>query len=135
MADLDILRALQSPLLLRHAQPAKAATGLEITTHKGQRDQLTRCTKHLKHKDEAPHEYQPSDLVALQNWSELLNRPQEAVILLANYNWQAQLAAAAITIAQDHSAYVIKEDSCCYCVVEAVYAGKTKNPASTVCIA
>jgi hypothetical protein len=135
VADLDILRALQDPRLVRHTQPMESSTNRDIMIQTGQKNQLTLCERHIVHDDESSHTYQPSDLVALQNWSEFLNRPQEAVILLANYNWQAQLAAVAITIAQGHSAYVVKEDSCCYCVIEAVYAGKTKGSGSTVCIA
>ncbi|KAJ5108844.1 hypothetical protein N7456_005519 [Penicillium angulare] len=135
VADLDILRALQSPRLVRHSQSVQSATNLEKAIQARHGSQLKLCERHIPIDGESSNKYQPSDFVALQNWSEFLSRPEEAVILLANYNWQAQLAAAAITVSQGHYAYVIKEDSCCYCVVEAIHDGKTKNPALTVCIA
>lgn len=133
VADLDILRALQSPQLVRHTQHPKGTTSREIMVQAGQKTQSNLCGRHLDAEGELSYKCQPSDLIALQNWSEFLSRPQSAVILLANSNWQAQLAAAAITVAQGHFAYVIKEDSCCYCVVEAVE--REKDPALVVCIA
>ncbi|KAJ5937291.1 hypothetical protein N7454_004946 [Penicillium verhagenii] len=134
VADLDILRALQSPLLVRHAEPAENVTNLDGASLPGDMSHSKLCKKHTAHEDEAHQKYEPNDLVTLQNWQEFLNRPQGSVILLANSNWQAQLAAAAITVAQGQYAYVIKEDSCSYCVLEAVCIAGGKNRGSTVCI-
>ncbi|KAL4997999.1 hypothetical protein BDV10DRAFT_185615 [Aspergillus recurvatus] len=121
VADLDILEALQSSLIFRipdgHEQPSLSEKRV--------------CSKHSRKDRESSSG--PDGLVALQNWAEYLTRPDVPSIVVASSNWQAQLAATAITIAQGGVAYVVKENACCDCVYEAVQ--KAKDPSSVVCIA
>lgn len=117
VADLDILRALKSSLLKRLPQSPSSVSGIDRRVGSSP---WTRCARRAGIEDQASHGPQPSDIVAIENWSHFLNRPESPVILLASSNWQAQLAATAIAIAQNHETYVIKDDSCSYCIVDAV---------------
>jgi hypothetical protein len=133
VADLDILRALQSPLLKRLPRSLSSVSDNDRSIRRAGSSPWTRCARHAGIEDQASHGPQPSDLVAIQNWSEFLNRPESPVILLASSNWQAQLAATAIAIAQNHETYVIKDDSCSYCIIDAVE--KARHRESVICVA
>lgn len=122
VADLDILEALQSSLLFRIPDGHEQSSLGE-----------KHVCKHNHDRKERKSSSGPNRLVALQNWAEYLARPELPSIVVASSNWQAQLAATAITIAQGGVAYVVKEGVCCECVYEAVQ--KAKDPSSVVCIA
>jgi hypothetical protein len=125
VADLDILKALQSPLLLR------IPPGQEQVSSKDEKKGV--CSSHTSLQGQEPvSRVGPIELVAIQNWAEYLLRPDQPSIVVASSNWQAQLAAAAITIAQGDAAYIVNDDACCYCVCEAVR--KAQKPGSVVCI-
>ncbi|KAL4951662.1 hypothetical protein BDW69DRAFT_169504 [Aspergillus filifer] len=137
VADLDILKALQSPQLRRlsnNREQSPRRAGLVTTSEAIQGWHF--CTKHapLKNgkgsKDDGLPDTQ--ELVSLQNWTEFLMRPGPASIVVASSNWQAQLAATSITVAQGNAVYIVQEDSCCYCVCEAVLDSR-KAP-NVVCI-
>ncbi|KAL4743798.1 hypothetical protein BDV11DRAFT_201663 [Aspergillus similis] len=122
VADLDVLETLQSSLLFRIPDGHEQSSLSE-----------KHICKHDHDRKERESSSDPSRLVALQNWAEYLTRPELPSIVVASSNWQAQLAATAITIVQGGVAYVVKEDACCDCVCEAVQ--KAKDPSSVVCIA
>ncbi|KAL4818890.1 hypothetical protein BDW67DRAFT_145171 [Aspergillus spinulosporus] len=122
VAGLDILEALQSSLLFR------IPDGNEQTYLGGKH-----ACKHDHDRKERESSSGPNRLVALQKWAEYLARPDLPLIVVASSNWQAQIAATAITRAQGDVPYVVKEDVCCDCVCEAVQ--KAKDPSSVVCIA
>ncbi|KAL3435919.1 hypothetical protein BDV09DRAFT_184702 [Aspergillus tetrazonus] len=98
VADLDILEALQSSLLFR-------ILGGHEQSSLGEKH----VCKHNHDRKERESSSGPNRLVALQNWAEYLARPELPSIVVASSNWQAQLAATAITIAQGGVAYVVKE--------------------------
>lgn len=121
VADLDILKALQSPQLKRIPdeceQSPRRAELMTTKAHQGRQI----CAKHAPlAKSSFDGLSGPHELVSLQNWTEFLLRPGPASIVLASSNWQAQLAAASIAVAEGDSAYIVREDSCCYCICDAV---------------
>lgn len=97
VADLDILKALESPGLTRiytscDHEPSK------IYSKSLHRDQLT----------------------SLQSWIEFLERPEFRSIVCMHENWQARLATTAISIAQSHNVIILPCDVCWGCVDTAI---------------
>ncbi|KAL4945780.1 hypothetical protein BDV06DRAFT_229957 [Aspergillus oleicola] len=132
VADLDILKALQSPQLRRipdkREQSPRCAELITTKAHQGWHF----CAKHAPSKKGSDGLSDLHELVSLQNWTEFLMRPGPASIVVASSNWQAQLAATSIAVAQGDAAYIVKEDSCCYCICDTVL-NHPKSP-NVVCI-
>jgi hypothetical protein len=53
--------------------------------------------------------------VAIDNWEELLDSPLEVGVLRAKGNWQARLAAAALSVQLGHETRILPEDVCWTC--------------------
>lgn len=93
MADLDILKALISPSL----------TAIEQQPH---------CKS-------SPAGSVPSyDLVAIDNWQELLDAPDEVSVVRAHGNWQARLAATVISVVLRHPTIVFQGHGCWSCGIK-----------------
>lgn len=89
IADIDILSALASPLL-RRAYDGPAC----------------------HHNDsESPG----SCLVSLDSWDEFLDRPREDSVFRAHLNWQARLAASALSVARGDLTIVFNTQMCWAC--------------------
>jgi len=92
VADLDILKALgDHQLLIR-------------------RDDL-HCP-YVAEELAAPCEPTKERIVSLQSWTEFLERPPHRSIFQAHNNWQARLAATAVSIAQGHKAILLPKTVC-----------------------
>ena len=87
VADLDILKALESPRLacIDHSCDYERRKIYSKSQHY---DQLT----------------------SLQSWIEFLERPDVCSIVCMHENWQARLAATAISIAQSHNVMILPCD-------------------------
>ncbi|KAF2252905.1 hypothetical protein BU26DRAFT_515325 [Trematosphaeria pertusa] len=70
------------------------------------------CTQH--HERPAPIE-ETSKFVTIDSWEELLDSPTEIGVVRARGNWQARLAAAALSIQQGHETRVVPEKTCWSC--------------------
>ncbi|KAK7911106.1 hypothetical protein PG985_013587 [Apiospora marii] len=92
VADLDILPAFASPLLRR--------------VH----EQGTCC--HLA------KDLVESELIALDTWEEFLDRPSEDSVLRARRNWQARLAATALSVARGDLTILLGDQPCWTCCEE-----------------
>ena len=92
IADLDILRSARSlPLWL-----------------------VPHCKRH--NEEAASFENFPTQLTAVDNWEELSESPDNAAIVRAHANWQARLAAMALSIQQGYSVFVLPQKICWKCV-------------------
>jgi hypothetical protein len=58
-----------------------------------------------------------SKYVAIDNWDELLDSPLEIGVVRARGNWQARLAAAALSIQQGHETRILGPNACWTCCV------------------
>ena len=91
VADVDVLKFLRSKRL-----------------HRYERD-CTHCT-HTWHQDAR------DDLIAIDNWEELLDREQLEFVVRAHGNPQARLATAIISTRQGFDAIIVSGDVCWLCV-------------------
>ena len=57
-------------------------------------------------------------LVSIDRWEELIERPIEAGVVRARGNWQARLAATALSVQQGHNTVVLPKDFCWKCPME-----------------
>ncbi|CZR61769.1 uncharacterized protein PAC_11666 [Phialocephala subalpina] len=57
------------------------------------------------------------ELVSIDSWEELLDTPLEPAVVRAHGNWQARLAAAALSVQRGHKTLVVPAIFCwnCYC--------------------
>ncbi|KAH0545439.1 hypothetical protein FGG08_000440 [Glutinoglossum americanum] len=95
IADLDIYKAFQNDKLYR-------IPPCNVTSH---RDNIRRC-----------------QLTCIDDWLELVDPPEEnGSIVRAHKNWQARLAALAISVALDYPTFVLPEDICWQCLEFAAY--------------
>jgi hypothetical protein len=73
---------------------------------------VPRCTQH-------PERSKPIDetskYVAIDSWEELLDSPTEVGVVRARGNWQARLAAAALSIQRGHETRIVPESTCWLC--------------------
>ncbi|KAF2681915.1 hypothetical protein K458DRAFT_371176 [Lentithecium fluviatile CBS 122367] len=70
------------------------------------------CTHHREHS--APID-ETSKFVTIDSWEELLDSPTEIGVVRARGNWQARLAAAAISIQRGHETRIVPEKTCWSC--------------------
>lgn len=56
-----------------------------------------------------------SDMTSIDTWEELLESPLEMGVVRAHANWQARLAAAALSIQRGHQTWVLPENVCWRC--------------------
>ncbi|KAI9876141.1 MAG: hypothetical protein M1830_007263 [Pleopsidium flavum] len=59
-----------------------------------------------------------SDMACIDNWEELLESPVETGVVRAHANWQARLAAAALSVQRGHYTRVLPEHVCCGCFAQ-----------------
>jgi hypothetical protein len=58
------------------------------------------------------------ELVAIENWMELLHTQTKSCIFLAKGNWQARQAATAISMAKGRRTCILSEKTCWACIVD-----------------
>ena len=93
VADLDIMKALSSPSLNAIVQQP--------------------------HCRSSPAGSMPShELVAIDNWQELLDAPGEAAVVRAHGNWQARLAAAVVSVVRGHPTILFQGHGCWSCGIK-----------------
>ena len=121
VADLDVLKALKHPsLLLRSKATAKDSIS------PAKRSQVSISTCDAGHS--VLYKQDHWNLLALENWMELLEQTSQNSILLAKGNWQARLAATSICIAQGRPVYLLSDQACWTCIEsETAKAHKQRN--------
>lgn len=89
----------------------------------------TRSPQDLCEKDHEKH-YKQEDwqLIALENWMELLDTSSKHSIFLAHGNWQARLAATAICVAQKRQVCILTDPFCWNCLKSIVYSPSAYSP-------
>jgi hypothetical protein len=92
VADLDVLKTIGARLFSRHQNSPK-------------------CSHVI---DEDTYEYE--DLVSFDNWDELLDKENMAGVVRARGNWQARVAAAAISVKQRYRTIILPDPVCWDCV-------------------
>ena len=60
----------------------------------------------------------PAEAVCIDRWEELIERPLEAGIVRARHNWQARLAATALSVQAGHDTVVLPSDFCWKCPIK-----------------
>ncbi|KAI0454299.1 hypothetical protein F5B21DRAFT_524704 [Xylaria acuta] len=118
IADLDILKAIQSPsLIYRHIQtlPVKDR---QVVQYKNKPRRALTSPPLVVCEDDHKNEYQYEEmpLVAVENWTELLTDTPKSCVFLANRNWQARLAAMMICISQGRKVCLLSDNVCWDCV-------------------
>lgn len=58
------------------------------------------------------------ELLAIENWMELLHTQTKSCIFLAKGNWQARQAATAISMAKGRKTCILSEKTCWTCIAE-----------------
>jgi hypothetical protein len=58
------------------------------------------------------------ELVAIENWMELLHTQTKSCIFLAKGNWQARQAATAISMAKGRRTCILSEKTCWACIAD-----------------
>ena len=99
VADLDVLKMLESELFQRH-------TFSKVCDHR--------------------HGQTPNfDLISIDNWEELLDSEEVLTVVRAHRNPMARLATAAISVRQGRPTIILPEDFCFACDVSAPSEGAT----------
>ena len=93
IADLDALATVDSPLLHRA------------------RDQKSGCEHSTSDRQRLPE----SDLVAIDRWEEMLDRPKGAAVVGTHKNWLARFAAAAVRVKMGNHTILLSGNECCKC--------------------
>ncbi|TRX88091.1 hypothetical protein FHL15_011041 [Xylaria flabelliformis] len=118
IADLDILKTIQSPsLIYRHVPilPVKERHLVPSRNHPpGEAPSVPLLVCEDSHQNE--YQYQKIPLVAVENWTELVTDTPKNCIFLANKNWQARLAAMMICIAKGRRVCLLSDDVCWDCI-------------------
>ncbi|KAF2466087.1 uncharacterized protein BDR25DRAFT_395909 [Lindgomyces ingoldianus] len=83
---------------------------LDVFKHRFSRI-MPMCTK--RHENPLPRE-ELCKLVSIDSWEELLDGPPEVSVVRARGNWQARLAAAALSIQQGHETRIMTPDQTCW---------------------
>jgi hypothetical protein len=107
IADLDILRGLQSPYLVRLGQ-------IDDCVHQSQA-------------------VPPFYLSSIDSWNEYLDRPETAAIFRANTNWQARLAATVLNGQRSRPTILLREQKtlCWHCLQVQCQTYLNSNDANT----
>ncbi|KAK2613458.1 hypothetical protein N8I77_000371 [Diaporthe amygdali] len=118
VADLDILRALQSPSLI-HLQRKSIPPSVkgQVVLREGFTEKRSETGCEENHVSQYNHQKLP--LTAIETWWELLEKPSKDCVFLAAGNWQARLAAMMICIAQGRKVSIISNPVCWDCVADA----------------
>ena len=91
VADIDVLSAMNSPLLLHVARHDTCEQAPVVGTL-------------------------PSlDLICLDNWHEILEAPSYEAVVRAHGNWQARLAAACVSVKRGHPTILFGQHGCWTC--------------------
>ncbi|PVH91970.1 hypothetical protein DM02DRAFT_498552, partial [Periconia macrospinosa] len=70
------------------------------------------CKRHPERIERFESVHETSKFVAIDSWEELLDSPTEIGVVRARGNWQARLAAAALSIECGHETRVVPETTC-----------------------
>lgn len=76
--------------------------------------QETLCMLH----SDSTYERAELELVAIENWMELLHTQTKSCIFLARGNWQARQAATAISMAKGRKTCILSEKTCWACIAD-----------------
>jgi hypothetical protein len=68
--------------------------------------------------DNSTYERTKLELLAIENWMELLQTQTKSCIFLAKGNWQARQAATAISMAKGRKTCILSEKTCWACIGE-----------------
>jgi hypothetical protein len=68
--------------------------------------------------DDSTYEGAKLELLAVENWIELLHTQTKSCIFLAKDNWQARQAATAISMAKGRKTCILSEKTCWACIAE-----------------
>ncbi|KAH5442970.1 hypothetical protein HBI23_168910 [Parastagonospora nodorum] len=136
MADLDIMKALRDPAL--HFQTlfesCAAQTTIELEAEQCMQDSKTSlplpeqlqvgaaytsaqdplCMIHM----DSTYESSKLELLAVENWMELLHTQTNSCIFLAQGNWQARQAATAVSMAKGRKTCILSEKTCWACIAD-----------------
>lgn len=120
VADLDILKALQSLELVRR-QKRSGPPGLkgQVALRRGFGEEgrpIGSMVCQEDHVSQYKHEKLP--LVTIETWWELLEKSSNDCIFLATGNWQARLAAMIICLSQGRQVSVVSNPVCWDCVAD-----------------
>jgi hypothetical protein len=72
------------------------------------------CTVHV----DSTYEGAKLELLAVENWIELLHTQTKSCIFLAKNNWQARQAATAISMAKGRKTCILSEKTCWACIAD-----------------
>jgi hypothetical protein len=126
LADLDVLSALDSPLLNRCGCRCSAS----LSSHRQNHTNIANFTPAQIHDSDTEELGEPVDttealnksetlpeLISIDNWEEFLQRPSnKASIVRAHGNWISRLAATSLSIQQRWPAFVLSKSVCWLCV-------------------
>ncbi|KAK7701178.1 hypothetical protein SLS64_010510 [Diaporthe eres] len=118
VADLDILRALQSSSLV-HRQKRSIPPSLrgQVALRGGPTDDGRR-TMVCQESHDSQYRHQKLPLATIETWWELLEKSSDDCVFLAAGNWQARLAAMIICLAQGRRVSVVSNPVCWDCVAD-----------------
>ncbi|KAH6662832.1 hypothetical protein B0J14DRAFT_282630 [Halenospora varia] len=117
VADIDVLSALDSPLFRRCSckcdkiVPAFSGFAKPMASFG-----TTVADDDSAHAPEPLAKNSPPQLIAIDNWEELLQRPPAASIVRAHHNWLARLATTSFCVNRGYPTYVLPEKVCWNCV-------------------
>jgi hypothetical protein len=118
IADVDVLKALESKRLIRVEEPLKR--------NKGQTPSQKHCfnCRHVQHSTN--HNVPPSmNLALIDSWFELLDKCSNPALLRAEGNKHARLAAAVLSLQLGHTPLLFKDKSsiCWQCIEREIKCG------------
>lgn len=118
VADLDILRALQSSSFV-HRQRRSIPPSLkgQVALSGGQTGDRRRSVACQEDHD-SQYRHQKLPLATIETWWELLEKSSNDCVFLAAGNWQARLAAMIICLAQGRQVSVVSNPVCWDCVAD-----------------
>ena len=117
IADLDILGLL-------NIQELEFPLPEELRDHIRQLKRLQRCKFQCNHVERGIGSAQ---LVAIDQWHELLDPPMSAGVVRAHGNWVGRLATAVTAFQKGHKVYIIEGDACWACLREIGLLDDTKG--------
>jgi hypothetical protein len=94
------------PISPSHEQPQVEATCNSV--------QNPLCMAH----NDSTYEGAKLELLAVENWMELLHTQTKSCIFLAKDNWQARQAATAISMAKGRKTCILSEKTCWACIAK-----------------
>lgn len=101
----------------------KWVADLDVLTMPGS-SQLSRLESHFESCDHAPNAMPHRELIAVDNWEELLDRAKGPVVVRAWRNPVARLATATVSVKQDCETVLVREGVCWTCATREIPQNK-----------